>query len=422
MTPAAGASPATPRYDAVVIGAGIVGLATARELRAGGRSVAVLEAEGQVAAHQTGHNSNVIHSGLYYRPGSHKARLAVAGRDETVAFCRAHDLPHRVGGKLVVATEPEELPGLAELARRGLANGVECYELTDREARRYEPAVRALAALRVPGTGVCDFRLITEKLAELLVAAGGELLLERRVRALVRRRADVVVRTDGGDVLAGQVVACAGLRSDELARRSGPGDGPGVRILPFRGEYAGLREPAAGLVRELIYPVPDPDLPFLGVHATRGVDGHVHVGPNAVLALAREGYDWRTVRPRELAGTLAYPGLRRLARRYWRYGLDEVRGSLSREVMAARVRRMLPDVRAEDLEPGGAGVRAQAVRRDGTLVDDFLFHSDGGADARILHVLNAPSPAATSALPIAREIVARLTGDRPAAPSEVAPR
>ncbi|MDT7567346.1 MAG: (S)-2-hydroxyglutarate dehydrogenase [Pseudonocardiales bacterium] len=426
MTAAAGASPATPRYDAVVIGAGIVGLATARELRGAGRSVAVLEAEDQVAAHQTGHNSNVIHSGLYYRPGSHKARLAVAGRDETVAFCRAHDLPHRVGGKLVVATEPEELPRLAELARRGLANGVECYELTDREARRHEPAVRALAALRVPGTGVCDFRLITEKLAELFVAAGGELLLGRRVRQLVRRRADVVVRTDAGDVLAGQVVACAGLRSDELARRSGHGDGPGVRILPFRGEYAGLREPAAGLVRELIYPVPDPDLPFLGVHATRGVDGHVHVGPNAVLALAREGYDWRTVRPRELAGTLAYPGLRRLARRYWRYGLDEVRGSLSREVMAARVRRMLPDVRAEDLEPGGAGVRAQAVRRDGTLVDDFLFVADGGtdpgADARILHVLNAPSPAATSALPIAREIVARLTGDRPAAPSEVAPR
>ncbi|HTF55291.1 MAG TPA: L-2-hydroxyglutarate oxidase [Pseudonocardia sp.] len=398
----------TPRYDAVVVGAGIVGLATARELRRAGHTVAVLEAEDRVAAHQTGHNSNVIHSGLYYRPGSHKARLAVAGRDETVAFCRAYDLPHRVGGKLVVATEPEELPRMAELARRGLANGVECHELDAAGARRIEPAVRAIAALRVPGTGVCDFRLITEKLAELLVDAGGELLLRRRVLRLVRRREDVVVRTGSGELLARRVVACAGLHSDELARASSTGAGPGVRILPFRGEYAGLRAPAADLVRELIYPVPDPELPFLGVHATRGLHD-VHVGPNAVLALAREGYDWRTVRPRELAATLAYPGLWGVARRFWRYGLDEVRGSLSREVMASRVRRMLPDVRAEDLEPGGAGVRAQAVRPDGTLLDDFLFHSDGP----VLHVLNAPSPAATSAMPIAREIVARLTGERP---------
>jgi L-2-hydroxyglutarate oxidase len=393
----------TPRYDVVVVGAGIIGLATARALRRAGRSVAVVDAEDRVAAHQSGRNSNVIHSGLYYRPGSLKARLAVAGRDETVAFCRAHDLPHRVGGKLVVATEPEELPRLAELARRGLANGVECHELDGRAARRYEPAVRALAALRVPGTGVCEFRLVAEKLAALLVADGGELLLGWRVQRLVRRRADVVVRADGGELLGRRVVSCAGLRADELARRSGAR--PPVRILPFRGEYAGLRPAARGMVRELIYPVPDPGLPFLGVHATRGVDDTVHVGPNAVLALAREGYDWRTVRPRELAGALVYPGLGRLARRYWRYGLDEVRGSLSRRVMAARVRRMLPDVRPDDLEPGGAGVRAQAVRPDGSLVDDFLFVPDGP----VLHVLNAPSPAATAALPIGREIAAVVT-------------
>lgn len=399
----------TPHYDVVVVGAGIVGLATARQLRRAGRSVAVLEAEGRVAAHQTGHNSNVIHSGLYYRPGSDKARLAVAGRDETVAFCRTQDLPHRVGGKLVVATEPEELPRLAELARRGRANGVECHELDGTQARRYEPAVRALAALRVPGTGVCDFRLITERLAELLVAEGGELLLRRRVSRLVRRRSDVVVRISGapaGELLADSVVCCAGLRGDELARSGGTE--PGVRIVPFRGEYSGLAAPAADLVRELIYPVPDPALPFLGVHATRSVDGAVHVGPNAVLALAREGYDWATVRPRELLGSLAYPGLARLARRFWRYGLDEVRGSLSREAMAARVRRMLPDVRAQDLRPAGSGVRAQAVRPDGTLVDDFLFVSEGP----VLHVLNAPSPAATAALPIGRAIAARLTGER----------
>lgn len=404
----------TPRYDVVVVGAGIVGMATARELRRSGRSVAVVEAEEHVAAHQTGHNSNVIHSGLYYRPGSHKARLAVAGRDETVAFCRAYDLPHRVGGKLVVATEPEELPRLAELARRGVANGVECHELDGAGARRHEPSVRALAALHVPGTGVCDFRLIAEKLAELFVERGGLLLLGRRVTRLVRRRSDVVVRTEAGDLLAGRVVACAGLHGDELARRRG--SDLGVRLLPFRGEYAGLRDSAANLVRELIYPVPDPGLPFLGVHATRGVGDHVHVGPNAVLALAREGYDWHTVVPRELAESLLYPGLHRLAVKYWRYGLDEVRGSLSQEVMAARVRRMLPDVRAEDLTPAGAGVRAQAVRPDGSLVDDFLFCEEGP----ILHVLNAPSPAATAALPIGRDIAARLTGERPAPIPEAA--
>jgi L-2-hydroxyglutarate oxidase len=390
----------------VVVGAGIVGLATARELRRLGLGVVVVEAEDRVAAHQTGHNSNVIHSGLYYRPGSAKAELAVAGRDETVAFCRRHELPHRVGGKLVVATEPEELPRLAELARRGRANGVECHELEASEVRRWEPAVRALAALRVPGTGVCDFRLIAEKLAELLTDEGCEVRLRCRVLRLVRRRRDVVVRTERGELLAGAVVSCAGLRGDELAR--GGGTDPGVRIVPFRGEYSDLTMPAAELVRELIYPVPDPALPFLGVHATRGVSGAVHVGPNAVLALAREGYNWVTVRPRELLDALTYPGLARLGRRFWRYGLDEIRGSLSREVMAERVRRMLPDVRAEDLRPASAGVRAQALRPDGTLVDDFLFVREGS----VLHVLNAPSPAATSALPIGRAIATRLTGQR----------
>jgi L-2-hydroxyglutarate oxidase len=402
----------TPRYDVVVVGGGIVGLATARELRGRGLTVALLEAEPAPATHQTGRNSNVIHSGLYHAPGSRKARLAVAGRDETVAFCRKHDLPHRIGGKLVVATEPEELPRLAELARRGRANGVECHELTAAQVRAHEPAVRALAALHVPGTGVCDFGAIAAKLAELLVAEGGEIFLNRPVRRLTRRRTDVVVHTATGDLLGRSAVACAGLHGDELARRSGCE--PGVRIVPFRGEYAGLRGAAADLVRELVYPVPDPALPFLGVHATRGLDGHVHVGPNAVLALAREGYSWTTVRPGELAATLAYPGLHRLARTHWRHGVAEVRGSLSRKVLASRVRRMLPDVRADDLAPAGAGVRAQAVRPDGGLVDDFLFVTDsgGGSDATVLHVLNAPSPAATAALPIGREIADRLTGER----------
>lgn len=400
------ALPATPRYDVVVVGGGIVGLGTAMAVQRTGRTVAVLERESRLASHQSRRNSNVIHSGLYYAPGGLKARLAVAGCAETGAFCREHDLPHAVTGKLVVATDPAELPRLAELARRGEANGVTVHRLNPLEVRRHEPRVHALAALHVPRTGVCDFGLVAERFGELLAKEGADIRLGSAVTTLVRRRRDVVVRTEVGDVLATQVVACAGLRSDELARRSGID--PGVRIVPFRGEYAGLRTPADELVRGLVYPVPDPAFPFLGVHATRGIDGQVHVGPNAVLALAREGYSWGTVRPRELAGTLAYPGMVRLARKHWRYGLGEMTRSLSRRAMAAELRRMLPDVRACDLEPAGAGVRAQAVRRDGSLVDDFLF----AGDDRIVHVLNAPSPGATAALPIGREIAYRLTGER----------
>ncbi len=392
----------TPSYDVVVVGGGIVGLATAYAVARSGRSVAVVERELQLARHQTGHNSNVIHSGLYYAPGGLKARLAVAGCAETVAFCREHDLPHEVTGKLVVATEPDELPRLAELARRGAANGVEVRELDAAGMREIEPHVRGIAALHVPSTGVCDYRLVADKIGELVVKDGGEIHLGRGVTRLVRRRGDVVVRTDGPDLLATHVVVCAGLHADEMARACGID--PGVRIVPFRGEYSGFGDRAAGLVKGLIYPVPDPAFPFLGVHATRGVDGHVHAGPNAVLALAREGYSWGAVNPREFLATITYPGMLRVARTHWRYGLAEMHRSLSTAAMVKQIQRLLPDVRAEDLSPAGAGVRAQAVRRDGTLVDDFLFAEQGP----ILHVLNAPSPAATAALPIGREILARL--------------
>ena len=405
----------TPRFDVVVVGGGIVGLATAHAVARTGRSVAVVEREPRLAAHQTGNNSNVVHSGLYYAPGGHKARLAVAGCAETVAFCRTHDLPCEVTGKLVVATEPDELPRLAELKRRGDANGVESHELDEAGMRAHEPHVRGLRALFVPSTGVTDYRAIAEKIGELVQKDGGEIHLGRAVRSVVRRRADDVVRTDGGDLLGTQVVVCAGLRCDELARESGAD--PGVRIIPFRGEYSGFGERAAGLVKGLIYPVPDPAFPFLGVHATRGIDGSVHAGPNAVLALAREGYSWGVVKPKELLGSLAYPGMLRLARQHWRYGLGEMHRSLSREAMVRRIQRLLPDVRADDLHPAGAGVRAQAVRRDGSLVDDFLFVAQGcdnrsGASGAVLHVLNAPSPAATAALPIGREILETLTGER----------
>lgn len=403
------ALPPTPRFDVVVVGGGIVGLATAHAAARTGRSVAVLEREPELGRHQTGHNSNVIHSGLYYAPGGLKARLAAAGCAETVAFCRAHDLPHQVTGKLVVATEPEELPRLAELARRGRANGVEAHELDPAGMREHEPHVTGIAGLYVPSTGICDFRLVAEKLGELVGKEGGEVHTGRPVRAVVRRPGEAIVRTDAGDVLAVNVVVCAGLRCDELAKASGAD--PGVRIIPFLGEYSGFSDAAAGLVKGLIYPVPDPAFPFLGVHATRGIDGQVHAGPNAVLALAREGYSWGAVKPRELLGTLTYPGMARLARRHWRYGLGEVRRSLSRSAMVAQIRRMLPDVRAEDLHPAGAGVRAQAVRPDGSLVDDFLFVEQDTGPGSVLHVLNAPSPAATAALPIGREILHRLTGE-----------
>ena len=394
----------------VVTGGGIVGLATAHAVVRTGRSVAVVEREPRLASHQTGRNSNVIHSGLYYAPGGLKARLAPAGCTETVAFCREHDLPHTVSGKLVVATEPEELPRLAELERRGHANGVENHRLDPRGMRAREPHVRGIAALWVPSTGICDYRAIAEKLGELIISRGGEILLGQTVRRAVRRNGEVIVQTDRGDLRAGQAVICGGLRGDELALASGAD--PGVRIIPFRGEYAGLSGEAAELVRGLIYPVPDPAFPFLGVHATRGVDGHVHAGPNAVLALAREGYSWRTVRPRELAQSLTYPGMARLARTHWRYGLGEMYRSVSRRAMVKQIQRLLPDVRAEHLMPAGAGVRAQAVRADGTLLDDFLFVSQGEGPGSVLHVLNAPSPAATAALPIGREILARLTGDQ----------
>ncbi len=418
----------SPHHDVVVVGGGIIGLAVLTALLDAGRtSVALVERESSLAAHQTGRNSNVIHSGLYYAPGSLKARLAVEGCAETKAFCERFALPYEACGKVVVATSEDELPRMAELVRRGRVNGVEVQELDADGVREREPAVSAIGGLWVPSTGICDYGAITRRLGELAVARGATIHAGRSVGSVRRRRRDVVVRTDRGDLLARQVVVCAGLRSDEIARASG--FDPGVRIVPFRGEYSDLRGPQADRVRGLVYPVPDPAFPFLGVHATRGVDGSVHVGPNAVLALAREGYDWRTLRPRELAGTLVDPGFLRLAGKQWRYGLGEMHRSLSRRAMAASVARMLPGITADDLHPNGAGVRAQAVRPDGSLVDDFLFVSDSDSDTgsdtdsgsgpsdapAVLHVLNAPSPAATAALPIGREIVARLAGARTAA-------
>lgn len=389
--------------DVLVIGGGIVGLSTAYALTraAPGTRVTVLEKETGPARHQTGRNSGVIHSGVYYRPGSLKARYAVSGAAEMVEFCAEHDIPHAVTGKLIVATTREELPRLHALVQRGRENGIAVRELCGAQIAEYEPEVDGLAAIHVGTTGVCDFGAVARRLAESARAAGAEIRYGARVIRVDRRpERGVAVLTATGDVVRGRVlVNCAGLHCDEIARLTG--DEPGARIVPFRGEYYELARPE--LVRGLVYPVPDPAFPFLGVHLTRGVDGGVHVGPNAVPALAREGYDWRTVRPRELGATLAWPGSWQLARRHWRYGTGELHRSLSRDAFTRAVRRLLPAVREDDLVPAAAGVRAQAVLRDGTLADDFLIQET----ARAVHVLNAPSPAATASLPIGREVARR---------------
>ncbi|MCF3134246.1 L-2-hydroxyglutarate oxidase [Streptomyces olivochromogenes] len=386
--------------DVLVIGGGIVGLSTAYAITraAPGTRVTVLEKEPGPARHQTGRNSGVIHSGIYYRPGSLKARYGVRGAAEMVKFCAEYGIAHAVTGKLIVATERDELPRLHALVQRGRENGIPVRELGIAQIGEYEPEVRGLAAIHVGTTGVCDFVAVARQLAQ---ASGAEIRYGSQVVRVDRRpERGVAVLTAAGDVVRGQVlVNCAGLYCDEVARLTG--DEPGMRIVPFRGEYYELARP--DLVRGLVYPVPDPAFPFLGVHLTRGIDGGVHIGPNAVPALAREGYGWGVVRPRELAGTVAWPGAWRMAGRHWRYGAGELRRSVSRGAFTEAVRRLLPAVREEDLVPAASGVRAQAVLRDGTLVDDFLIREG----ARAVHVLNAPSPAATASLPIGREVARR---------------
>jgi len=395
-------------YDAAIVGGGIVGLATAHALlvRTPGLRVVVLEKEPRLAGHQTGHNSGVIHSGLYYRPGSSKARLCVDGARRMVAFCAAHGVPTRALGKVVVATTAEEVARLDALRERGVANGVPgLVRLGPDELTAIEPHATGLAALRVPHATVVDFGRVAAALAALVATAGGEVVCGTAFRRLVRRADGLVLETTGAAVPARVLVNCAGLHADRVARRAGAR--PDVRIVPFRGEYYRLRPERRSLVRGLIYPVPDPAFPFLGVHFTRTVDDGVEAGPNAVLALAREGYRLGRIRPADVAGMLAYRGFWAMARRYWRTGLDELVRSLRKSAFVAALQRLVPDVRAEDLEPGGAGVRAQAVARDGALLDDFRIVA--GADA--VHVLNAPSPAATASLAIG-ESIATMVAER----------
>jgi L-2-hydroxyglutarate oxidase len=391
----------------VVVGGGIVGLATARALqeRDPDRPVILVEKEQAVATHQTGRNSGVIHSGLYYTPGSLKADLAVRGAEEMKRFCSEHAIPFDVPGKLVVATRPGELPALERLLERGRANGVPVRRAEPGEVGEREPALRAVAALVVDSTGRVDYSLVAAALRRLIEADGGTIRLGEAVRGIYQRDGEVLLRTTRDTLVAHRAAVCAGLQSDRLARLSGAD--PLVRIVPFRGEYRELVPERSGLVRGLVYPVPDPELPFLGVHLTRGIDGHVHIGPNAVPALAREGYRWADVSVRDLADSMAFKGSWRLARRYGKVGAGEMVRSLVGRSFVAAVRRMLPDIQASDMRRAPAGVRAQAVGADGKLVDDFLLHRDGP----VLHVLNAPSPAATASLLIGRRIAAEILTD-----------
>lgn len=389
----------------VVVGGGVVGLAVAKALQESDpdRNVLVLEKEAGVAAHQTGHNSGVIHSGLYYRPGSLKARLAVSGAVALKDYCEQRGIAYDVPGKLVVATSSSQEPQLDRLLDLGRANGVPARRVSIDEVAEREPHLRVRAAIEVATTGRVDYRDVAESLAAEIRERGGEIRTGVLATAAVMAGDRAVVRHDGGEIEAHAVAVCAGLQSDRIARASGLE--PGVRILPFRGEYSELVAARADLVRGLVYPVPDPDLPFLGVHLTRGIDGTVHIGPNAVPALAREGYAWSTVVPRDVWDAVSYVGSWRLARKYGRTGAQEIARSLAGRSLVKAAQEMLPGLTVADVTRSGSGVRAQAVTRDGQLVDDFLFQRSG----RVLHVLNAPSPAATACLPIGRHIADELS-------------
>ena len=390
------------QQDLVIIGGGIIGLATALEAtrRFPRWRTLVVEKEDRVAAHQTGHNSGVIHSGIYYKPGSLKARTCVAGAAAMVAFCRQHAIPHEICGKVVVATSEEELPRLEELQHRGTANGVAgLSRLGPEQLREIEPYSSGIRALHVAGAGITDYIAVAQKYAEIVAAAGGEVRTSTEVTGIVRGSGETVVETTQGDFSARAVINCAGLHSDRIARRAGAHSG--VIIAPFRGEYYELASASLRLVRGLLYPVPDPRFPFLGVHFTRKIHGGIEAGPNAVLALRREGYRKTDFSFADTMTTLAFAGFWRMAAKYWRNGLGEFYRSLSKKAFVRALQRLVPEIQEADLSPGGAGVRAQALDRKGNLLDDFAIVRDGN----VIHVLNVPSPAATASLVIARHIV-----------------
>ena len=387
-----------------VIGAGIVGLAVARRLQEVlSAQVTVIEKEPVVAAHQTGHNSNVVHSGVYYAPGSLKATLCRRGVELLRAYCAERDLPYDEVGKVIVAVRDDELPRLRNLATRAIDNGIVGSRLIGAaELRAREPHVRGLSALLIPTTAVVDYRMIAERLAGDVTSAGGVLVLGQPAVKIEVRNMAAVVGTDTDEFAFDHVVVCAGLQSSLMAKMAGAAEEP--EIIPFRGEYYELAPSGADFIRGLVYPVPDPRYPFLGVHFTRGLGGHVHVGPNAVLAMAQEGYRWRDVNLDDLWRIVRYPGMRSLARQHWRMGASEIAGSINKSMFVRRARAYVPELTRKDLIRAEAGVRAQALRRDGSLVDDFVIDHQ----PRMTLVRNAPSPAATASLAIAGYIVAQM--------------
>ena len=392
-------------FDVTIVGGGIVGLATAHRLLEAKPKLKVLllEKEARLAPHQTGNNSGVLHSGLYYKPGSAKAQCAVQGLRQMLAFRRTHGVAHEQCGKIVVATAPEELPRLENLWERGNANGLlGLRKLNPEQIQEIEPHARGLAAIHVPQEGIVDYPGVCEKLGELIRQAGGEIRLQTKLLKALQNAGGWTLATSAGDIQTKFVITCGGLQADRLVRAAG--QKPTAKIVPFRGEYYQIKPERQFLVRHLIYPVPDPKFPFLGVHFTRLVKGGVEAGPNAVLAFAREGYKWTTINPRDLAESLLFPGLWKFMSKYPSMCGYEIRRSFSKAEFTRSLQKLVPEIQASDLAPGGAGVRAQAMLPEGKLVEDFHFEEGRG----ILHVVNAPSPAATAALAIGAKISEKI--------------
>ncbi|MDA0667160.1 MAG: L-2-hydroxyglutarate oxidase [Planctomycetota bacterium] len=392
--------------DIVIIGAGIVGLATAYQLlqRYPGKKVRILEKEASPALHQTGHNSGVLHSGIYYKPGSYKAKNCREGKALMESFCEKEGISYEICGKVIVALDETELPAMETIFQRGLENGVDCEKITGNQLREIEPHAAGIQAIRVPEAGIVSYPQVCKRFAERIEEMGGHIQYNARVTGMLEKSEGTVVQTNLGDVIAKVVVNCAGLQNDRVTKMSGAK--PPARIVPFRGEYYELKEDAKHLCKHLIYPVPDPNFPFLGVHFTRMIDGSVECGPNAVLALAREGYTWTDINFRDLAGTFSYAGFWKMMSKHWRSGMGEMHRSLSRKAFTKALARLMPEIRETHLRKAPAGVRAQALMPDGSMIDDFLYEEHG----RVVNVCNAPSPAATSSLSIGKAIVERVSG------------
>jgi L-2-hydroxyglutarate oxidase LhgO len=389
-------------FDVVVIGGGIVGLATALQIirKQKGIRIAVLEKEPEIARHQTGHNSGVIHSGLYYKPGSLKAKNCVAGAAAMVEFCREHGIPYEICGKVVVATDKSELPGLQELLRRGTANGVPgIVSIGPERLRELEPHCTGIEALHVPGTGIVNYALVAKKYAELIEAGGGQIFTNCAVQGIVQSSNETVLETSRGSFKAARkVINCAGLHSDRIMRLAAEDNG--LKIVPFRGEYYEIVPRRRSLVKSLIYPVADPRFPFLGVHFTRRISGGIEAGPNAVLALKREGYKKTDINLKDAVETALFPGFWRMAAKYWKSGFGEYYRSLNKGAFTRALQKLVPEIQASDLEPAGSGVRAQALDKMGKLLDDFAILQS----KQFIHVCNVPSPAATASLIIGKQI------------------